>query len=89
MIRKWILRKLLVNPAECKAHIHDCETPKAGEAWIRVICDSSPWPKHTMYEVKIIDVKNGWVRYYMSDFFPDERMKVDIFTMIYINKTSS
>ncbi len=86
MIRRWILRKLFGNPAECKARIHDCETPKAGEVWIRAIYDSSPWPKRALYEVKIIDVKNGWVRYYLGEFFPDERMKIDIFTSIYSKK---
>lgn len=36
--------------------------------------DGSPWPKER-YAVKILDVKDGWVRYYVNEYGPDERMR--------------
>jgi hypothetical protein len=86
MIFKLILRELFGAPERHNSPSCRQELPKNGEVWIRSIYDESPWPKRTLYEVKIIDVKNGWVRYYLGEFFPDERMKIDIFTSIYSKK---
>jgi len=32
---------------------------------------------------QVLDVKDGWVRYYLSEYFPDERCKVDLFLAVY------
>ena len=86
MIRKWILGKLFGVPEKHEAATLGCEMPKAGDVWFRSVYDESPWKKETTYEVNVIAVKSGWVRYYMNELFPDERMKIDMFTVIYKNK---
>lgn len=54
--------------------------PKPGERWN--LSDKSPWPLNYP-GVKILDVKDGWVRYYMGRIFPDERMKLEMFLSVY------
>lgn len=53
---------------------------RAGQQWQRI--EESPWPKEP-HRVKIIDARDGWVRYYMSEIFPDERMEEQTFRCIY------
>jgi hypothetical protein len=48
--------------------------------------DKSPWPQPTCL-VTILDVKDGWVRYYMGRMFPDQRMEEDLFRKIYEART--
>ena len=46
--------------------------------------DGSPWERtKDPVCIKIIDVKNGWVRYFLSESFPDQRMSIDMFLRIY------
>lgn len=57
--------------------------PKAGEEW--VLCSrTDPWGGKKRPTVRIIDVKNGWVRYYMNRIFRDERKELIAFTDIYV-----
>ena len=56
-------------------------TPKPGETWGFIECARDPFPpKH---HVKILDVKDGWVRYKMGILFDDERKRVSQFTKMY------
>ena len=58
----------------------EMELPKPGELWIFNPED----PFESKYApVKILDVKDGWVRYYMGWAFPDERMKASSFVKMY------
>ena len=52
------------------------KTPAKGENWY--IEDESPWPPDTTV-VRILDVKDGWVRYWINDKLPDNRMGMDMF----------
>lgn len=59
------------------------DPPKPGEQWgFKDFKNSSPWPKkgHT---VKILDVKDGWVRYAFPSVFTDERHTIETFTRMY------
>lgn len=58
----------------------EIQIPKAGEYWY--IPDKSPWPPKDRF-VKVLDVKDGWVRYYIGEFFPDERVTISTFLYIY------
>lgn len=59
--------------------------PQAGDKWILDSRDpSDPFePKETFPPVEILEVKQGWVRYYMNRVLPDERMPIERFTQIY------
>ena len=55
-----------------------------GEFWDFCGLNRSPWPREDLKtRVEILDVKNGWVRYYMNRTFQDERMETSIFVMLY------
>lgn len=59
--------------------------PKPGETWWLDRSDQSPW-ESTMEPapVKILDQREGWVRYSMGGLtFRDERMRVSSFIKIY------
>lgn len=60
--------------------------PQVGEEWFLKANDGSPWPLKKYKPVKILDVKDGWVRYAFQYGFPsfgDERLKVYIFMHVY------
>ena len=57
-------------------------TPKAGESW-QLPSEATPWGPKTYSPVKILDVRDGWVRYDMGGVFRDERMKLDAFMQYY------
>lgn len=58
--------------------------PKIGEEhW--AIHNDSPWKKENTTYIKILDVKNGWVRYSINRIFNDERMEMEIFLKCYEN----
>ena len=70
----WLLRR--VTPITDEPEI----VPVVGEYWQMI----SPDPFPSKYKpVKIIGVKDGWVRYDMGKLFNDERMEIKIFKMIY------
>jgi hypothetical protein len=56
--------------------------PKAGEKW-RMPNKPDPWPQPDNPPVKILDVKDGWVRYRMNELFPDERKPMKDFLQLY------
>ena len=46
--------------------------------------DDSPWPSERLPMVKILDCKEGWIRYaFRGHLFQDERMELDRFLAIY------
>ena len=53
--------------------------PQPGETWC--FDDGSPWP--TSIRVKVIDARDGWVRYSMGVYFCDERKKTHQFMSLY------
>ena len=60
------------------------ELPKIsiGSEWI--LCfNGDPWGPKKSTPVKILDVKDGWVRYDMGGFFRDERKKIEDFVRVY------
>lgn len=59
--------------------------PKIGEKWIfRSLEDGDPWQdEKNLHLATIIDVKDGWVRYKVNEYFPDERRKLITFLMCY------
>lgn len=50
--------------------------------------DGSPWPI-SRYFVKILDVKEGWVRYFVNEYAPDERMREADFRKLYNQQVAS
>lgn len=52
-------------------------TITAGAVWQHI--DTSPWPNPNRVQVKIIDAKDGWVRYYLCPTAPDQRELEDEF----------
>lgn len=61
-----------------------CATIQPDEIW--VMSSGDPWP--TKHEVRILDVKQGWVRYAFSgsSVYQDLRMKAHTFVHIYQKK---
>ena len=63
--------------------------PVIGEKWFFEGLngeDDSPWPstkKPRFSPVIILDVKEGWVRYRIGAFYPDERLKMESFLSMY------
>jgi hypothetical protein len=55
--------------------------PKAGEYWRMGTTDGSPWPCKKHKPTRILEVKDGWVRY---DLLGDSRKRVDEFTDMYV-----
>ena len=53
--------------------------PKQGELW--TFKDDSPWPNK--FTVRILEVKEGWVRYWMSQDMDDNRLKLSTFISLY------
>lgn len=53
--------------------------PTTEEIW--AIKDESPWP--TDKRIKILDVKDGWVRYSHGVIFSDERLRLSSFLKIF------
>ena len=58
-------------------------TIKPGEEWMLDDRESGPWESTRFKPVKVIDVKAGWVRYFVSEIYPDERMKIGTFVRLY------
>ncbi len=56
--------------------------PKIGETWF--LDKGGPWPKGEFGRVKILDVREGWVRYAYPSIYTDERMKLRSFTDIFV-----
>lgn len=75
---KILLRWLLdwAKPKH-KAEQDTKRIPKAGERWIAFETDSSPWTTF-YYSVRILDVKDGWVRFSESER-SDRHMTIDSF----------
>lgn len=57
-------------------------TPQAGQHW-RLQPDDDPFPAKAYDPVQILEVKEGWVRYWMGSFSPDNRKKVSEFVRMY------
>lgn len=53
--------------------------PKIDEIWKIKDKDGSPWPNSYSAYSKILDVKDGWVRYHINEIYPDNRMKISSF----------
>lgn len=54
-----------------------------GERWILNIHSNDPFEEKPSSPVKILDVRNGWVRYDMGGIFRDERMEINSFVRMY------
>lgn len=56
------------------------EVPAIGSLW--EIDTEDPFPsKH--YPIKVLEVKDGWVRYRINRWWPDERVKCETFYLVY------
>ena len=82
----WFRKKRQESSEYLSSGIHP------GEWWaIAPFCDGSPWsPKShdPIFTIKILDVKDGWVRYSMGKIYNDERMETETFTRIYEKLTN-
>lgn len=58
-------------------------TPQAGERWLLQPIDDDPFAAKQRNPVRIIEVREGWVRYWLSSVFPDERKEVGEFVGMY------
>ena len=54
----------------------------AGETWEFVDLPGDPWGNKP-FRVRILDVRDGWVRYSMGRVFPDERRTIKSFVSMY------
>lgn len=54
---------------------------KIGSQWT-LIQPETPW-KAQPVTVEILDVQSGWVRYWMNEYLPDNRKRVDEFLELY------
>lgn len=53
-----------------------------GSKWVLQKDAEDPWPRKAIF-VKILDTREGWVRYYMNVGFPDNRMSEKLFRATY------
>ena len=59
------------------------DAPKPGETCWKYLKDAdSPWPTLSPVPIRILDVKDGWVRYTIGDGSPDV-LKIQSFTRMY------
>ena len=56
--------------------------PEIGDRWI-FSPKGDPWGPGDFIPVKILDVRDGWVRYDMNGIFRDERMEIKEFMSMY------
>lgn len=57
--------------------------PEPGSKWYFFPSDN-PWPSKNFRPITVLDAKDGWVRYKMSDhLFNDERMELSSFLHCY------
>lgn len=77
--RVWLSFSNLVE-IEDEFEDEPVRVPAPDEQWC--MRDKSPWPKKNN-PVRIIDVREGWVRYYMNEVFHDERRELDEFLRMY------
>lgn len=59
------------------------DAPSRGELWKFIVKDASPWDFTGGMVAKILDVKDGWVRYSIGRPYEDERMEIKYFVEIY------
>lgn len=57
--------------------------PVPGEFWYFKNANGDPWPPIDYDPVEILDTKDGWVRYFMNDRFPDLRRTLKDFMSMY------
>jgi hypothetical protein len=57
--------------------------PQPNESWKIISDKDDPFPLKDAVHVKILDVKDGWVRYYINKVFSDCRIPVDRFMLVY------
>lgn len=56
--------------------------PEPGQRWEFYADTEDPFPSKYP-PVKILEVKDGWVRYYMNDILRNERMRASQFVTMY------
>jgi len=58
--------------------------PIPGEDWEIIPEDDDPFPPKTkLPPVRVLGVRDGWVRYSIGHSFPDERVRMGIFLRFY------
>ncbi len=65
-----------------EAHLGIGKMPQPGELWTFDHGDEGPWPKEDALLVKILDVKEGWVRF-SNGYCRDDRLKMRLFRWCY------
>jgi hypothetical protein len=63
------------------------QAPQPGEQWIWRCANAGPWDCPERWTVTILEVKQGWVRYWLDEMWPDRRMEIEIFTRVYAPPT--
>jgi hypothetical protein len=67
-------------------HVDLWPVPAVGESWYFFAekRDGDPFPhKLPPTYARILEVRDGWVRYSIGNLFPDERLAIDEFTRMY------
>ena len=64
------------------------QEPKPGETWCLKHDSADPFGSRPI-PVRIREVRKGWVRYWLSEVFPDNRKSIAEFMDIYTPGTSS
>jgi hypothetical protein len=54
-----------------------------GSLWTLRPDKGDPFPAKNHEPSRVLEVKDGWVRYYLGAYFPDERETVDMFLFMY------
>lgn len=69
------IRKKRISARKEADRIKNLPVLKIGQTWTMTPIDQGPWPKsrQLLPMAKIIDLKDGWVRYSMGGMWTDER----------------
>ncbi len=51
---------------------------------IYILMDADPFPSEERILATILDTRMGWVRYHLNSEYPDQRMEIKIFNLIYV-----
>jgi hypothetical protein len=81
-----LCRRIWIS-ATLKRKLSQSEIITPGE-YFEIVTTTDPWGGKRYAPVKIIDVRDGWVRYsFGGSPFSDERMRIEDFVALYVRKT--
>ena len=57
--------------------------PQIGDTFRLIGDEMDPWGDYRYHPVTILDIKDGWVRYYNGSLFPDNRLTIESFICVF------